>query len=221
MAGDGRNLARRGQRRFCGAASGGLPGQAAVDYADCPDDDLVAGVARRDVQAFEALYERYGDLVYSVTLRILGDVAATEDAVQDIFLRLWRHPELFDSSRGRFLTWLLRVARNRAIDEHRSRGRRQRYETGPGFASDGPASADSDDPALAALLADQRIAVRRALAGLPQEQRHAIELAYFGGLTQQEIATALQQPLGTVKTRIRLGMQKLRSALAARRSEEN
>ena len=185
-----------------------------MTYTDCPDEDLVAAIAQRDIEAFEALYGRYGHLVYSVTLKVLGDTAAAEDAVQDVFLGLWRRPNHFDSSRGRFLTWLLTVARNRAIDQQRSRGRRQRYEAGSLLASDS-SSADYDDPALAALLADQRAAVRRALADLPPEQRVAIEMAYFGGLTQQEIAGTLGQPLGTIKTRIRLGMQKLRLALAA------
>lgn len=192
-----------------------------MTYADCPDDDLITAIARRDVQAFDALYERYGDLVYSVTLRIVGDVPAAEDAVQDVFLRLWRRPDQFDSSRGRFLTWLLKVARNRAIDERRSRGRRQRHEAGTALNIDGGIADDSDDPALAALLADQRVAVRRALQDIPDEQRIAIEMAYFGGLTQQEIAAALNQPLGTVKTRIRLGMQKLRLTLATNQSRHS
>ena len=191
-----------------------------MERPDCPDHELVDAIARRDARALEALYERYGDLVYSVTLKVLGDVPAAEDAVQDVFLRLWRHPERFDASRGRFLTWLLTVARNRAIDELRSRGRRHRYEEGYAHDSEGVSAIDYDDPALAALMADERLAIRRALADLPPEQRSAIELAYFGGLTQQEIATAQKQPLGTIKTRIRLGMQKLRQALAASRSSQ-
>jgi len=191
-----------------------------VQHTDCPDDDLVAAVAQRDMRAFEALYERYGNLVYSVTLKVLGDVVAAEDAVQDIFLRLWRRPDRFDSSRGRFLSWLLTVARNRAIDERRSRGRRQRHEADSALIDDAMPGDDHDDPAAAAVLADQRAAVRHALAGLPTEQRLAVQMAYFGGLTQQEIADALKQPLGTIKTRIRLGMQKLRLALVASQSRQ-
>ena len=191
-----------------------------MQYTDCPDDDLVAAVAQRDTRAFEALYERYGNLVYSVTLKVLGDVVAAEDAVQDIFLRLWRRPDRFDSSRGRFLSWLLTVARNRAIDERRSRGRRQRHEADSALIDDAMPGDDHDDPAAAAVLADQRAAVRRALADLPTEQRLAVQMAYFGGLTQQEIADALKQPLGTIKTRIRLGMQKLRLALVASQSRQ-
>jgi RNA polymerase sigma-70 factor (ECF subfamily) len=187
-----------------------------VDYAESPDEELVAQLSRQDVKAFEALYDRYGNIVYSVSLRILGDVQAAEDVVQEVFLRVWRKPDHYDTARGRFLTWLLSVARNRAIDEHRSRGRRLRYEVGSApLDGEGFPSGDADDPALAALLSDEGAAVREALNGLPLEQRRAIGLAYYGGLTQQEIARALGEPLGTVKTRIRLGMQKMRLALAA------
>jgi RNA polymerase sigma-70 factor (ECF subfamily) len=190
-----------------------------VDYTDCPDEELVAQLSRQDMEAFEALYDRYGNLVYSVSLRILADVHAAEEEVQDVFLRVWRKPDHYDAARGRFLTWLLSVARNRAIDERRSRGRRQRFEVGSApLDGEGPQGDEADDPALAVLLADERSAVRRALVGLPPEQRSAIELAYYGGLTQQEIARALGEPLGTVKTRIRLGMQKMRAALADMRS---
>ena len=175
----------------------------------------MAQLCRQDVDAFEALYGRYGNAVYSLSLRILGDVQAAEEVVQDVFLRVWRKPDHYDTARGRFLTWLLSVTRNRAIDEQRSRGRRQRFEVGSApLDGDGPQGDEADDPALVALLADERSAVRRALVGLPAEQRSAIELAYYGGFTQQEIAQALGEPLGTVKTRIRLGMQKMRGALA-------
>jgi len=171
------------------------------------------------MEAFEALYDRYGNLVYSVSLRILGDVHAAEDVVQDVFLRVWRKPDHYDAARGRFMTWLMSVTRNRAIDERRSRGRRLRFEVGSApLDGEGPQSDDADDPALATLQADERSAIRRALVGLPAEQRSAIELAYYGGLTQQEIARALGEPLGTVKTRIRLGMRKMRAALTEMRS---
>ncbi len=170
----------------------------------------------RDLQAFRALYDRYGDLVYSTTLRIVRDVHLAQDMVQEIFLRLWRKPDSYVAQRGRFSTWLTSVARNRAVDEIRSRARRYRHETTSPEQQvrELPDAADKD-PALTAELADQRRLILAALAGLPSEQRQVIELAYFGGLTQQEIARRLSQPLGTVKTRIRLGMQKLRSALTA------
>jgi RNA polymerase sigma-70 factor (ECF subfamily) len=134
--------------------------------------------------------------------------------VQEIFLRLWRKPESYTATRGKFATWLTSVTRNRAVDEVRSRGRRYRHETASPEEQErelpGP---ETDDPALTAELSDQRRLILTALSQLPQEQRQTIELAYFGGLTQQEISERLNQPLGTVKTRIRLGMQKLRAAL--------
>lgn len=184
-------------------------------YGELNDEELMQRLAYRDLRAFEALYNRYGDLVYSTCLRVVRDAQLAEDILQEVFLRLWRKPESYVAQRGRFPTWLLSVTRNRSVDEIRSRVRRQRHENSPQRQErDLPASQDQD-PALSAQLADQQRLIRAALAELPEEQRLAIELAYFGGLTQQEIAVKLGQPLGTVKTRIRLGMQKLRTALTA------
>jgi RNA polymerase sigma-70 factor (ECF subfamily) len=160
------------------------------------------------------LYERYGSLVYSTCLRIVRDAQIAEDMVQEIFLRIWRRPESYLPQRGRFVTWLTSVTRNRAVDEIRSRNRRFRHETAsPEEQEREVPSAERMDPALTAELKDQRRLILAALEGIPREQREVIELAYFGGFTQQEISERLSQPLGTVKTRIRLGMQKLRSAL--------
>ncbi|HLG11104.1 MAG TPA: sigma-70 family RNA polymerase sigma factor [Dehalococcoidia bacterium] len=175
---------------------------------------MVTALEVRDERALETLYDRYGDYVYSVCLRMVGDVQLAEDLSQEVFLRLWRRPDLYDVSRGRFLTWLLSVARNRAIDERRSRGRRFRFETPPSTTAEemleaAPTSEDKD----VAVVSEERVVVQKALATLPPEQRLAIQLAYFGGYTQQEIALGLHQPLGTVKTRIRLGLQKLRMLL--------
>ena len=184
-------------------AAGNVDDGRSPDYVAASDDRLVGLLGVRDVKALEALYDRYGDYVYSVSLRVVGDIQLAEDIAQEVFLRLWRRPDLFDSGRGRFVTWLLSIARNRAIDERRSRGRRFRHETPPGVASEELlASAPAADPGDSALLSDDRIVVQRALSLLPPEQRLAIELAYFGGYTQQEIAYGLHQPLGTVKTRI-------------------
>jgi len=187
-----------------------------VDYATLRDEQLMDRLAGRDLIAFEALYDRYGDLVYSVSLRIVGDNYIAEDVTQDVFLRVWRRPGQFDLSRGKFVTWLLSVARNRSIDQRRSQSRRLRHEALPATEEDEdvlPGDNARDDPALATVLAEERAAVRAALTTLPPEQRLAIQLAYFGGMTQQEIANMLGQPLGTVKTRMRLGMQKMRNAL--------
>ena len=189
-----------------------------ADYDTATDGHLVAALEQRDAKALEALYDRYGDYVYSVCMRMVGDVQLAEDLTQDVFLRLWRRPDLYDAGRGRFVTWLLSVARNRGIDERRSRGRRFRYETPLSLAAEemlaGARTADEDDTAI---LSDERLVIQRALASLPAEQRLVIQLSYFGGYTQQEIAKGLQQPLGTVKTRIRLGLQKLRVILIDQR----
>jgi RNA polymerase sigma-70 factor (ECF subfamily) len=173
----------------------------------------MARLAMRDIKAFEALYDRYGTLVYSTALRVVGDVQLAEDIAQEVFLRIWRRPDHYVPQRGRFVTWLLSVARNGAVDQIRTRGRRRRHETaGEDAARDLPAD-EGRDPALMAQLSDERQKVRRALTSLPPEQRRVVEMAYYGGYTQQEIAELLSQPLGTVKTRIRLAMQKLRVAL--------
>ncbi|HEY8491443.1 MAG TPA: sigma-70 family RNA polymerase sigma factor [Dehalococcoidia bacterium] len=177
------------------------------------DEELVARLRWRDLAAFEALYDRHAALVYSVAYRVVGNAQAAEDVTQEVFLRLWRRPELFDGSRGRFTTWLLSVARNRAVDEVRSAGRRLQREAPPESGPPDLGDASAADPELEAQLALEREAVRAALATLPPEQQEVLVLAYFGGLTQQEIAQRLGQPLGTVKTRIRLGMKKLRDRL--------
>jgi RNA polymerase sigma-70 factor (ECF subfamily) len=197
-----------------GGRRGASQDERIADYGTATDDRLVSALEVRDERALETLYDRYGDYVYSVCLRMVGDVQLAEDLSQEVFLRLWRRPDLYDVSRGRFLTWLLSVARNRAIDERRSRGRRFRLETPPSETSEellaaAPTSEDRD----VAVVSEERVVVQRALATLPPEQRLAIQLAYFGGYTQQEIAVGLHQPLGTVKTRIRLGLQKLRMLL--------
>lgn len=183
-------------------------------YSGLSDEELMQRLELRDLVAFRTLYQRYSNLVYSTAFRVLRDAHLAEDMVQEIFLRLWRKPESYTPSRGRFATWLTSVSRNRAVDEIRSRNRRYRHETASPEEQERELPAtDAEDPALTAELADQRRLILTALSNLPYDQRHTIELAYFGGFTQQEIAEMLGQPLGTVKTRIRLGMQKLRSAL--------
>lgn len=185
-----------------------------VDERSPSDEELVGRVGRRDEAAFALLYERYADLVYSVALRVLADPSLAQDVAQEVFLRVWRAPYSFDAGRGRFGNWLVSVCRNRAVDEVRQRGRRRLREIGPAALPVDPPDGQAEDPLLMALLGSERDAVLGALQALPVEQRTALELAYFGGLTQQEIAVALSQPLGTVKTRTRLALRKLRAALA-------
>lgn len=193
--------------------------QAHGAYVGLSDAALMSLVTTRDPDAFAVIYERYVDIVYSTALRVLGEEQMAEDVAQDVFVRLWRRPEAFVAERGRFLSWILSVARNRAVDELRSQGRRRKRETqavstvGDEYSTDVPSDSDATNPLAAAELHEAQVRVRAALGDIPVEQRRALELAYFRGMTQQEIAAALREPLGTVKTRIRLGMQKLRRAL--------
>ena len=188
---------------------------------DWPDEALMLAITARDEHAFAVLYDRYIDLVYSASFRVLADAGLAEDTSQDVFVRLWRRPETFIAERGRFLSWLMSVTRNRAVDELRARGRRRKREGGPLGEPDEAAeplfTMEPADPQGTAELHEAQLAVRSALRALPGEQKTALELAYFGGLTEQEIATQLHEPLGTVKTRIRLGMQKLRRSLEEER----
>ena len=184
-------------------------------YKALEDQALMERLTYQDLTAFRTLYNRYSSLVYSASLRVLRDAGLAEDMVQEIFLRIWRKPESYVATRGKFATWLTSVTRNRAVDAIRSRNRRYRHETASPEEQEWDVPGDErDDPALTAEMSDQRRMILKALSGLPAEQRKVIELAYFGGLTQQEISEKLDQPLGTVKTRIRLGMQKLKMALS-------
>lgn len=178
------------------------------------DDRLMAELSAGAIKALEQLYDRYSVLVFSVALRILHDQVLAEDVTQEVFLRLWRRPQSYDPARGRFLSWLMSITRNRAIDERRRITRRLKVEDGSSDATEGLQSLDRlDDPELAASIGDERRTVRAAMATLPDPQRRVIELAYFAGLTQTEIAELTGTPLGTVKTRVRLAMNKLRVAL--------
>ena len=179
------------------------------------DEALMFGLVSRDVGALETLYDRYSTLVYSVALRVLADRGLAEDIVQEVFLQLWRRPNSYDAAHGRFVAWLASVARNRSIDELRRRSRRMRIEEpGEDTSEQIPTQDRTADPQQEAVLEEERAAVRAAMDVLPPEQRRVLQLAYFGGLTQVEIARYTGYPLGTVKTRVRLGMQKLRLLLS-------
>ena len=182
--------------------------------ARADDDRLMAALGEGEIEALEGLYDRYSILVYSVALRILRDQILAEDVTQEVFLRLWRRPQSYDPARGRFVSWLMSITRNRAIDEQRRVSRRLRLEGTGGDATETVQTVDRlDDPELAAAIGDDRAAVRAAMKTLSPPQRRVIELAYFAGLSQTEIAALTSTPLGTVKTRVRLAMSKLRVAL--------
>jgi RNA polymerase sigma-70 factor, ECF subfamily len=166
------------------------------------DSMLLSAIRSGDEQAMEQLYGRYSSIIYSVALRVLGDTGAAEDILQDIFMKLWRNPDIFDASRGTLGGWLAVITRNRAIDFLRKR----RLETDitdvvVGYVPDMLSGAE---------LSRALEKIRGTLAGMPSSQRSALEMAYFEGLTHTEIAQKTGEPLGTIKTRIRSGLQALR-----------
>ena len=174
------------------------------------DESLTARVAEGDVAAFTQLYERYAQRIYAWCVHTLG-AARAEDAVQEIFLGLWRAAAQFDPARGRFVTWFFAIARHHLVHELRRAGIRRRVEVAAEIAE--VFAAPMADPEELACARDDATSLTHALQRLPEEQRQVLAMAYFGGLSQSQIATHLDVPLGTVKKRVRLGMGKLRSAL--------
>ena len=165
---------------------------------------LVARIRAGDQFALSELYDRYSNIVYGVALRVLQDTGAAEDILQDIFLQLWRKPDAFDSSRGSLGAWLAVIARHRAIDRLRQRK--------PESDIEGCASAtDLRDETERSLVIEK---VRVVMNEMSSDQRTALELAFFEGLTHTEIAEKTGEPLGTIKTRIRSGLQMLRARFA-------
>ncbi len=190
--------------------------------AQLPDDDrngaqaqLIAAMARGDKTALAGLYDQLSGPLYSLAYRMLGDVGEAQDLVQDILLQVWRTAATYDSSRGSVFSWIATLTRNRAIDRIRMRKRRSELlaNAAPELQ---PAPAGEADSAGSLWLREKAAAVRAALADLAPDQQQAIELAYFSGLTQQEIAAQLNEPLGTIKARIRRGLLRLKDRLPAR-----
>jgi RNA polymerase sigma-70 factor (ECF subfamily) len=188
--------------------------ESSINMRELDDAALAGHVAEGSSIALEILYDRYSRVVLSFATRMLGDRQSGEELLQEVFLRAWQQARNYSAERGSFVTWLLSITHNMSIDEIRKRRRR-------------PQRADSADPVLMlsnvtddslsveqlAELGDLRQTMIRAIHILPVAQRSAIELAYYRGLTQREIAVELGQPLGTIKTRMRLGMRKLREHL--------
>lgn len=178
------------------------------------DAALASHVADGSAAALEVLYDRYSRIVLSFATRMLGDRQSGEELLQEVFLRAWQQAHNYSAGRGSFATWLLSITHNMSIDEIRKRRRR-------------PQRADSADPVLmltnvtdqspsveeSAEMGALRETMVKAIQSLPDAQRRTIELAYYGGLTQREIAEVLDEPLGTIKTRMRLGMRKLKTYL--------
>lgn len=191
-------------------------------YETFDDIALIAAISEGDSLALEALYDRYSAIVYRMALRIVKNQELAEDVVQEVFWRVWRRSSSFERDRGRVAQWLFGIAHNLCIDElRRSRSR--------------PVSVYEDvEHPLIQQLPDQRIdvagivwhgeqrrAIATALQQLPDAQRQAIEMAYFGGMSHQEIAQKLDRPLGTIKTRVRLGLHKLKSVLLSQGIQSN
>jgi RNA polymerase sigma-70 factor (ECF subfamily) len=187
------------------------------EHAD--DVARLAQAATGDSAALASLYDRHVRGVYSIALRVVKDEADAEEVVQEVFVQAWRNARRYDQSRGTVAAWLLTMARTRAID--RLRARRARPDSGAGGSDDvwSTRVAAGIDPAVTLDAERDARRVREALDELPAVQRLALELAYFEGLTQSQIAERLEEPLGTVKTRIRLGLIKLRDALAGSGAE--
>lgn len=174
------------------------------------DAVLARRVARGDEGALEAVYDRLGGIVYGLAVRSLGDPELAEECMQDVFASVWRTAARFDRSRGSLGTWVVALARNRIIDAARARARRPLQGGEPVEST----AVSDDDPAALVEQLDRAERVARAMASLPPAQLDAIRLSYFHGLTQQEIAVRLQIPLGTVKSRMRLGLDRLAERLA-------
>jgi RNA polymerase sigma-70 factor (ECF subfamily) len=171
---------------------------------------LLKAIAARDEAALAQLYDRYDRILFGLLMRILNNREEAEDVLQEVFLQVWRKAEDFDETRGRPFTWLVTLGRSRGFDRLRALASRERVaEAGAREVSE-----EISDAATDALKSEQRGLVSDALAKLPDEQKRTIMLAYFDGLTQTEIATRLGAPLGTVKTRMRTGMIRLRELLA-------
>ena len=182
---------------------------------DAEEAELLRAVARGDESAFARVYDRYSPILLGLMLRILRSRAEAEDVLQEVFLQVWQRAHSFDAERGRAFTWLVTLARSRAIDRLRSVGSRERAALAS--AEEVPPESESSEWAdTAAIRAERAEAVRDALAELPEEQRQVLLLAYLEGMSQSEIAAAKNQPLGTVKTRTRSALRKLGESLRVR-----
>jgi len=197
--GEGGVISLRGRRRE--------RSQTARELAHLSDEAVLALIARADDQALAELYRRFGRLAYGLAFRILRDDALAQDAVQDAFLGVWRAAGRFTAERSKPSTWLLTLVHRRAVDLVRREERRRTEPLQPESEFAGGEAADEAE------IATRRQTIREALRELPSEQREAIELAYYGGYTQSELAERLGQPLGTIKSRMFTGLARLRDTL--------
>jgi RNA polymerase sigma-70 factor, ECF subfamily len=181
------------------------------------DSELLAGIIKRERRAFDLFYERYAQIIFNLCIRILKDEGEAQDVLQEIFIQIWRDASRFDPVRASVKTWLFTIARSRSLDRYRSRraiaSRLQDRSSGKIQRIPG-----KEDPQTRTLM--QQYA-RKALAQLNEEQRIVLELSYYEGLTQEEIAAQLNEPLGTIKSRIRSALIKLRALYSAKETEDS
>lgn len=177
------------------------------------DEDLMQLVAGGDSRAFETIYERHSTAVFSLAYRICGARGTAEEIAQEAFLAIWRSGASYDRTRGSVRTWLLGIVHNRAIDALRRAAAQERRRAADERAAEGLEASERTD--VEAARRETARSVRTLLRELPGDQRRVVELAYFGGFTHEEIARMLDEPLGTVKGRMRLALEKMRSSLTA------
>lgn len=188
-----------------------MPIEPALDEAS-----LLERIAQQDQAALADLYDRYARILYAVAFKSLGSAQESEEVVLDVFSQVWRTAASYDTTKSRVDTWLFMIARSRTLDRLRRLQRSTKIALASADAVKSESNQLSKDPIEDVLLLERQAQVLTAIAQLPPEQRHAIELAYYKGLTQAEIAKQLGLSLGTVKTRIRLGLNKLRIALGTK-----
>ena len=185
-----------------------------MNYSNFDDQSLLRLISQKDQDALAELYDRFSRLVYSIALNALGDLALAEEITQDVFFRVWKKSSSYRPDQAKVVTWIAGIARNRSIDEIRRLKIRIEASQSPWQPEDLDITAEAQDVEDHVERSQQKIRVQRAISTLPEEQRRVLSLAYFQGYTHKEIAEILNEPLGTVKTRIHLGMKKLRDELS-------
>lgn len=189
------------------------------DYEALSDSELLVLIDEKNKEAFEVLYDRYSNAVYSLSIRMLKESGLAEEVTQDTFVSIWRYANKYDAGRGKFVSWVFRIAHNRAIDEIRKWKRRHNVEYSHETDSNVESTDELNDPEKFAISQFRQSDIKDALSRLRFEQQRVIMLAYYCGLTQSEIAKRLNQPLGTVKTRMRLALRKLRESMDPQKEE--
>ncbi len=186
---------------------------AGFDTSAAGESRLLAALKVQDPAALDELYRAHAAFVHGIAVRVLRDAAEAEETTQDVFVYVWQNAARFDRQRGTLASWLVTLARSRSIDRLRARASQTRRVEGLGREMSAAPSVDGNDPLAGLLQSETGQRVRAALQQLPAEQRQALEIAYFEGLSHREVAARLGTPLGTIKTRIRQGMLRLRAAL--------